>query len=65
MAEEKMRLEIIMPERIFYEGNASMVELATTEGEIGVYPRHIPTTMIVAPEFLRLHRKTEPNGRQR
>ena len=42
MAEEKMRLEIIMPERIFYEGNASMVELATTEGEIGVYPRHIP-----------------------
>lgn len=62
MAEEKMRLEIITPERIFYEGNASMVELATTEGEIGVYPRHIPTTMIVAPGVLTI---TQEDGTKR
>lgn len=62
MAEEKMRLEIITPERIFYEGDALMVELTTSEGEIGVYPRHIPATMIVAPGVLTI---TQEDGTKR
>lgn len=59
MAEKAMRLEVITPERFFYRGDASMVELATTEGEIGVYPEHLPMTMIVAPGVLTI---TEPDG---
>ena len=50
MAERKtFRLEVISPERIFYTGDAEMVELTTTEGDIGIYADHIPLTTIVAP----------------
>lgn len=44
-----MKLQVICPDRIFYDGEVSLVELTTTEGEIGVYPRHIPLTGILAP----------------
>lgn len=45
-------LKIITPERVFYEGQASMVEFNTTEGEIGVLKGHIPMTVIVSPGIL-------------
>lgn len=32
-----------------------MVELTTTEGEIGIYPNHIPLTAVVAPGILKIH----------
>ncbi len=50
MAElKKFQLEVISPERVFYTGDVEMVELNTTEGEIGIYAGHIPLTTIVAP----------------
>lgn len=49
------RLQIITPERKFYDGEASMMELSTTEGDIGVYRNHIPLTAIVAPGVLKIH----------
>jgi len=45
-------LRIITPDRIFYEGEASMVEFNTTEGEIGVLKGHIPMTVIISPGIL-------------
>ncbi len=56
MADENMfKLKIISPDRIFYEGEASMVELRTTEGEVGIYKNHIPMTMILAPGIVKIH----------
>ena len=56
MAENStIRLRIITPERVFYEGDAQMVEFNTTEGEIGVLPGHIPLTVIVKPGILHIH----------
>ena len=53
MAEDRnFELEIITPDRIFYKGQATMVEFNTTEGEIGVYKNHIPTTVIIKPGVL-------------
>ena len=52
-------LKIITPERVFYEGQVSMVEFNTTEGEIGIYKMHIPTTVIIEPGILTI---TEPEG---
>ncbi|MDE6636037.1 MAG: F0F1 ATP synthase subunit epsilon, partial [Lachnospiraceae bacterium] len=50
MAESStFRLKIIAPERIFYDDDVNMVELNTSEGEIGILPQHIPLTTIVAP----------------
>ncbi|MCH5264841.1 MAG: ATP synthase F1 subunit epsilon [Lachnospiraceae bacterium] len=53
MAElKKFQLEVISPERVFYTGDVEMVELTTTEGDIGIYAEHIPLTTIVAPGVL-------------
>ena len=45
MAENTMKLEVITPERSFYTGDVTFVELNTTEGEVGIYARHIPITI--------------------
>ncbi|MDE7446966.1 MAG: ATP synthase F1 subunit epsilon [Lachnospiraceae bacterium] len=52
-------LKIITPDRVFYEGSASMVEFNTTEGEIGIYKKHVPMTVIVNPGILTI---TEAEG---
>ena len=59
MAENTMKLEVITPERSFYTGDVTFVELNTTEGEVGIYARHIPMTMIIAPGVLTI---TEEDG---
>jgi len=60
MAENNLfTLKIITPDRIFYQNQVSMVEMNTTEGEIGVYKRHVPTTVIISPGILTI---TEPEG---
>ena len=56
---ELMKLQVICPDRMFYEGEVSMVELNTTEGEMGIYPKHIPMTCIIAPGILTI---TEEGG---
>ena len=52
-------LKIITPDRVFYEGPVSMVEFNTTEGEIGIYKKHVPMTVIVNPGILTI---TEEEG---
>lgn len=52
-------LRIITPDRVFYEGLVSMVEFNTTEGEIGIYKKHVPTTVIISPGILTI---TEEEG---
>ena len=52
---EVFRLQVITPDQTFYEGEASMVELTTTEGDIGIYKGHIPLTAIVSPGVLHIH----------
>ncbi len=54
-----MKLKVITPEKQFYEGTVSMVELTTTEGDIGVYPDHIPLTAVIAPGVLKIHEGAE------
>ena len=52
-------LEIITPDRVFFKGQASMIEFNTTEGEIGVYKDHIPLTVIVKPGVLTITSEEE------
>ena len=53
------KLQVISPDRIFYEGDVEMVEVRTTEGEMGIYAEHIPLTAIIAPGILRIHENGE------
>ena len=55
MAYNNFTLEIITPDRVFYKGEASMIEMNTSEGEIGVLPGHIPMTVIVKPGILTVY----------
>lgn len=56
MADENLfTLQIISPDRIFYEGEASFVEMVTSEGEVGVYKNHIPMTNILVPGIVKIH----------
>ncbi|NLK76985.1 MAG: ATP synthase F1 subunit epsilon [Clostridiales bacterium] len=63
MAEENkfFRLEIITPDRNFYEGGASMVEFTSVNGEMGVYKHHIPLTTVLAPGIVTI---TEAEGQK-
>ena len=54
MADAKMTVKIIAPDRTFFEGDVSFIEFNTIEGIIGVYPRHIPMTVVIAPGVLKL-----------
>lgn len=49
MADNIFKVEIITPDRVFYVGEASMIEFTTADGEIGVYKDHIPLTTVLAP----------------
>lgn len=49
------KIEIITPDRIFYEGEAEFVEFTTAAGEIGVYANHIPMTTVLAPGVVTIH----------
>ncbi len=48
MAEKDLfEVEIICPDHPFYEGQASMIEFNTSEGQVGIYKNHVPETLIL------------------
>ena len=61
MADNTFKVSIITPERTFYEGEAVMVEFNTVEGQIGVYPKHIPLTTVIAPGICTIHEAESKN----
>ena len=54
-SDNSLKVKIIAPDRLFYEGDAEMSELTTTEGQIGVYKGHIPLTAVIAPGVVRVY----------
>ncbi len=59
MADRLMDIKVMAPDRVFYEGKVSFIEFNTTEGIVGIYPKHIPMTVVIAPGVLKL---VEDNG---
>jgi len=48
-----LKLEIVTPEAKTYSDDVEMVTLPASEGEMGVYPQHVPlVTQIVAGEVI-------------
>lgn len=54
MADKLMDIKIMAPDRTFYEGRVSFIEFNTTEGILGIYPKHIPMTVVIAPGVLKI-----------
>ena len=63
MADENriFKVEIITPDRVFFTGEASMIEFNTAAGEIGVYKKHIPLTTVLAPGIVTIHQEDGDN----
>ena len=56
---ETMKLQVVTPDKEFFNGDVTMVELNTADGEMGIYPQHIPLTVAVEPGVLRIHESSE------
>ena len=60
MADERaFKLKVISPDRIFYEGEAIMLELNTVDGIVGIYKNHMPMTYIIEPGVMRITESEE------
>ena len=51
---ETLRLEIVTPEKTAYSEDVEMVTLPGSEGELGVYPHHVPLLTTLNPGELRV-----------
>ena len=49
-----LRLEIVTPEEKIYSEDVDMVTLPGTEGELGIYPKHVPLLTSLKPGELRV-----------
>ena len=49
-----LKLEIVTPEEKIYSEDVSMVTLPGSEGELGVYPNHVPVLTALKPGELRI-----------
>ena len=49
-----LRLEIVTPESKVYSEDVDMVTLPGSEGDLGVYPKHIPVLTTLKPGELRV-----------
>jgi len=49
-----LKLEIVTPEEKIYSEDVDMVTLPGTEGELGVYPNHVPVLTALKPGELRI-----------
>ncbi len=48
-----LKLEIVTPEGVTYSENVDMVTLPGSEGELGIYPNHVPLmTQVAAGEII-------------
>ena len=51
----EMSVELVAPDRLLWTGEATFVFARTTEGEIGILPRHIPLVAeLVEGEMVRI-----------
>src|SRR5438045_9265131 len=49
-----LKLEIVTPEKKAYSEDVEMVTLPGSEGELGVYPNHVPLLTTIHPGELRV-----------
>jgi len=44
-----LKLEIVTPEAVAFSEEVDMVTLPGAEGELGIYPQHVPVMTLIAP----------------
>ena len=59
MADNIFKVEIITPDRVFFTGEADILEFTAETGDLGVYKNHIPMTTVLAPGLVTIHNGDE------
>ncbi|MCX6904403.1 MAG: F0F1 ATP synthase subunit epsilon [Verrucomicrobia bacterium] len=54
-----LKLEIVTPEGVAYSEDVEMVTIPGTEGELGVYPQHVPLMTQIVPGALIVRKGTQ------
>src|SRR5207253_735368 len=60
-----LKLEIVTPEEKIYSEDVDMVTLPGSEGELGVYPNHVPVLTALKPGELRIVKDGRERARAR
>ena len=55
MADKTFHLTIMSPDRTFYDGDVTMLEFTSSEGELGIYADHMPFTTVLVPGVAVIH----------
>ena len=53
---ETLRLEIVTPEGVAFSEDVTMVTLPCVEGQLGIYPQHVPLITELIPGEIIAHR---------
>ncbi len=56
---DKMRLQIISPKGVVFDGECTMLEYNTTEGFVGILPGHVAMTQVLAPGRLTVYEENK------
>jgi len=54
---DTLKLEIVTPDATTYSEDVSMVTLPAVEGQIGIYPHHVPLMTRIVPGELRVRKE--------
>jgi len=56
--QKNVKLSILTPEKVFFDGEVSQIVAVTPEGEMGIMAGHMPSIAVVSDSLLRI----EENG---
>jgi F-type H+-transporting ATPase subunit epsilon len=62
MAKRTLKYQIVRPDKLLHEGEATYVNLITRSGELGVYPRHACEICALGDGVMRIEHELDEEG---
>ena len=59
-----IKVDVVSAEEHIFSGEAELVSLPGTSGELGIMPGHLPLITLIRPGFMRVHKPGEPEVEQ-
>lgn len=59
-----IKVDVVSAEEHIFSGEAELVSLPGTSGELGIMPGHLPLITLVRPGFVRIHKSGESEVEQ-
>ena len=59
-----IKVDVVSAEEHIFSGEAELVSLPGTSGELGIMPGHLPLITLIRPGFVRVHKPGESEVEQ-